>query len=185
MRLFTKIISLTTLAVALITTAVPAHAQVRQYTFSGDSSVSIGIPDGGSNGTIVFRAGGVVAAALSTNGLAVGLGAATNTPSFTLTQTNWIDGGTYTNLTGRSIQVFTPCKVTQAAVTGVASYQLQSASWCSNTFGGGTTAASAPVSYSNSLQLIITNGGVFIFTNISGGAGNSAAILPGGYFMVF
>lgn len=113
------------------------------------------------------------------------VGAATNTASFTLTQTNWIDGKLYTNTTGRTMFVWAPCFLTFAAVSGNASYNLEVTNTTTNFLSQTTSATSLAVKLTNSVYAYVPAGSTFAFTNRSAGAGDSAAILTGGQFMVY
>jgi hypothetical protein len=100
-------------------------------------------------------------------------------------QTNWIDGSLNTNLTGRPIYVITPCKLTTTGVSGNASYSLQVPGSVTNQFGIATIVTSIAMSYTNHVAAFVTNAGTFTFTNTSAGAGDSAAILNGGQYIVY
>jgi hypothetical protein len=131
-----------------------------------------------------------VVVTLSTNGGTVTtpsliVGAATNTPSFTLIQTNWIDGGTYTNVTGRTLWVMSPCTVTTGTgVAGTACYALKVPGQTTNFFAAGTLATSLAMPYTNTVQGFVPAAGTFIWTNLSSGTGSSAAIVKGGQYIV-
>lgn len=113
------------------------------------------------------------------------MGAITNVASFTLIQTNWIDGSLNTNQTGRPIYVVTPCKLTTTGVSGNASYSLQVPGQTTNQFGIATIVTSIAMSYTNQVSAFVPAGSTYTFTNTSSGAGDSGAILNGGQYMVY
>lgn len=112
------------------------------------------------------------------------MGAGTNTPSFTLVNTNWVSGQLYTNLTGRPIEV--KCQaILFAATTGVggaAQLGLQT---------NGVNMYSVLISPTattsvNDDRLIsgwIPSGVAFAFTNLSTGTGNTATSQWGQYLV--
>lgn len=113
------------------------------------------------------------------------VGNATNTPSFTLVNTNWISGGIYTNLTGRNLEVLGNVVLTTAAVAGYSQMALQAPGSVTNyasvisAIGGLTGAMTNAMS-----PVIVTNGGTFTWTNTSSGAGDSSTTF-GGQYIVF
>lgn len=112
------------------------------------------------------------------------VGNVTNTPSFTIVNTNWISGQLYTNLTGRPIEV--KCQaILFAATTGVggaAQLGLQT---------NGVNMYSVLISPTattsvNDDRLIsgwIPSGVTFAFTNLSTGTGNTATPQWGQYMV--
>lgn len=112
------------------------------------------------------------------------VGNVTNTPSFTIVNTNWISGQLYTNLTGRPIEV--KCQaILFAATTGVggaAQLGLQT---------NGVNMYSVLISPTattsvNDDRLIsgwIPSGVTFAFTNLSTGTGNTATSQWGQYMV--
>lgn len=136
------------------------------------------------NGT----AGVIKGSLLASNVTALGgiiIGNSTNTASFTTVFTNFIDGGLYTNATGRNIFVWTPCTFTPGTgVGGNATYAITVGGVVKSVFSSGTLATSLAMPETNAVSYLVTNGGAFAFTNLSSGTGSSAAILPGGYYEV-
>ena len=112
------------------------------------------------------------------------IGNSTNTASFTLTQTNFISGQLYTNLTGRPILVSANATLTLAAVSGYASMELLASGYLTNSSGMNSSASTIAESYTNTLSMFIPAGQKYTFTNLSSGSGNSAAVL-GGQLMVY
>ena len=120
------------------------------------------------------------------NAASIIIGASTNTASFTLVQTNWIDGGTYTNNTGRPIYVMTPCTVTPGTgIAGNATYALKIPNQTTNVLSIGTLAASLAMPQTNIVAGFVPSAGTFTFTNLSAGTGSTAAIVNGGQYMVY
>ena len=114
------------------------------------------------------------------------VGASTNIASFTLVQTNWIDGATYTNFTGRPMYVITPCTVTPGTgVAGNATYALKIPGQTTNVLSIGTLATSLAMPQTNIVAGFVPAAGTFIFTNLSSGTGSTAAIVKGGQYMVY
>lgn len=112
------------------------------------------------------------------------IGAATNVPSFTLVNTNFISGTLYTNQTGRPILVQVNATLTVAAVAGNSIMALEALGNNTNKVSMSTLLTSIAMSYTNMLSMWITNGGQYTFTNRSTGAGNSSGII-GGQYMVY
>jgi len=137
-------------------------------------------------GNVTFNVGGGGVTTAGLNATSLVIGASTNTASFTLVQTNWIDGGTYTNNTGRTIFVMTPCSVTPGTgVAGQATYALKVPTWTTNVFSIGTLSTSLAMPQTNNVQSYVPAGDTFTFTNLSSGTGSSAAIVKGGQYMVY
>lgn len=114
------------------------------------------------------------------------IGTATNVASFTLVQTNLIDGATYTNQTGRTIQVIIPCTVTPGTgIGGNATYALKVPGIVTNVLSIGTLATSLAMPQTNFIISFVTNSGTFTPTNLSTGTGSTAKILNGSTYMVF
>lgn len=88
----------------------------------------------------------------------------------------------YTNNTGNSIVVQAGVTNTSAAVAGQTYIALvvsnaNAMNWTTNSMAGTTTVlTSIGMTYNDSLSGVISNGGVFYFTNISSGTGNSASL---------
>lgn len=159
------------------------------YFKGGTTRGSIGDTSNGENPANIYAANliqgsnSTFLSANITNSLV--MGTSTNTPSFTIVQTNFIDGGLNTNQTGRTILVTAPCKLTTTGVSGNASYSLLIPGSVTNTFGISTIVTSIAMSYTNAISGFVPAGVVYTFTNTSTGAGDSAAILNGGQYMVY
>lgn len=105
-------------------------------------------------------------------------GASTN--GLVVISTNFISGQLYTNLTGSAALVQGLISLTTAAVTGDAEMDLQMSGANTNSFGISTTVAvSLAMNYTNLLSGVVSNGGTFVFTNRSSGAGNTATLSQG------
>lgn len=114
------------------------------------------------------------------------VGATTNTPSFTLVNTNWIDGRKYTNQTGRVMYVWAPCTETPGTgIAGNATYALLVPGVTTNMQATGTLAATLAMPATNCVFAYIPAGSNFTWTNLSSGTGSSAQILNGGQYMVY
>lgn len=99
--------------------------------------------------------------------------------------TNWISGALYTNTTGRTIIVAGNVVDTPASVAGTCLMNLQ----CAGTGTNAQTLVTVIGMLTNPLTngitpLVVTNGGVFTWTNLSSGAGN-ATTTSGGQYMVY
>jgi hypothetical protein len=154
------------------------------YLYCATNSTNLLIGTRQTNGTVQMIIGASNVMAFSTNGIVIG--PLTNKPSFTLINTNWIDGATYTNQTGRPIQVWAPCSMTPASIVGVSGYSLAVPGSTTNSFSQATLIGTLVMPVTNKVgPLWVTNSGTFTFTNISTGAGNYSAILNGGQYMVY
>jgi hypothetical protein len=98
-----------------------------------------------------------------------------------VTASNFVSGVWYTNASGRAQAVSAPVNIILAAVIGTASIQLQvdAAGGVSGTKVGeitiGTTGLTLSGSYFYSIVGFIPTGASYVWTNLSSGAGNSAA----------
>lgn len=103
-----------------------------------------------------------------------------NTNGLVVISSNWISGQLYTNLTGSAAIVSSLVSLTTAAVTGDADMDLQISGANTNRFGISTTVAvTLAQSYTNLLVGVVSNGGTFVFTNLSSGSGNTATLSQG------
>jgi hypothetical protein len=137
-----------------------------------------GAPSSGGSGSFSGTFTGTLATPLT-------IGAATNTPSFTFVNTNWISGALYTNSTGRPILVSGSVVLTTGSVVGYSQMALSVPGSVTNyasvlsAIGGLTGAMTNGIS-----PAFVTNGGTFAWTNSSSGAGDSSTTW-GGQFMVY
>lgn len=115
------------------------------------------------------------------------VGNATNTPSFTLVNTNWVSGALYTNNTGRPMLVSGGVVLTAALISGMSQMALAVPGSVTNYssfptttiiggFIGGVTNGMSPA--------WVTNGGTFNWTNTSTGSGDTSTTW-GGQYMVY
>jgi len=95
--------------------------------------------------------------------------------------TNYISGQIYTNSTGRMICIRQTWSLTTSPVNGQAQVDLlvdntQSGTWNTNDSAQITTtvAVSLALTDRRSLNTCVPNGGIYIFTNLTSGAGNIA-----------
>lgn len=110
------------------------------------------------------------------------IGNSTNVAIFTTTFTNFIDSNLYTNTTGRNLFIWSPCTFTPGTgIGGNATYAITVGGVIKSVFSSGTLATSLAMPETNAISYLVTNGGVYAFTNLSSGTGSSATILPGGY----
>lgn len=145
------------------------------------ANVSFGTTQNSYSGAVNIATGGTIT---TINGLIVGN--ATNPASFTLVNTNWLDGQLYTNNTGRPIQVWSPCTRTPASFVGVAGYSVRAAGVTTNDWALTTLVGTLVMPETNRVgPIYVPAGSNFVFTNISSGTGNSATIVNGGQYMVF
>lgn len=119
------------------------------------------------------------------NTTSIVVGASTNVSSFTLVNTNWVSGKLNTNNTGRIIHVICPCQITMTGVSGAANFSLVSAGNTTNALAQSTLITSLATSLTNEVSGYIAIGGVFTFTNLSTGTGDSGGPVNGGQYMVF
>jgi hypothetical protein len=113
------------------------------------------------------------------------VGNATNTPSFTLVNTNWISGAIYTNLTGRIMQVSGNAVLTTASVAGYSQMALQVPGSVTNFASVISAVAGLTGAMTNGMSpALVTNGGTFTWTNTSSGAGDTSTTF-GGQYIVF
>lgn len=124
------------------------------------------------------NAGNLTLGQLPTNVLPVSLAnlvaAATPTPP-----TNFISGTLYTNSSGVTKIVSASIQLVPAAVAGQAGMQLRVAGLLTNAVGFQTLVTTLAMSTTNQLSAPVPAGSTYIFTNVSGGAGDSSAIVPG------
>lgn len=113
------------------------------------------------------------------------VGNPTNTPSFTLVNTNWVSGKLYTNATGRPIMVIMPCQITMTGVAGNATFSLLVTGVTTNSLSMTTLITSLATSLTNQVSALVAAGGTFTGTNLSAGAGDSSATVNGGQYMVY
>ncbi len=111
-------------------------------------------------------------------------GLLTNLPPPVLVSTNWVSGKVNTNLSGRIQWVQTSVSCTAASIAGGAVVRLQSGTTQAGLatiaqFGMQTISGSLVVTNTGTVGGYITSGNVFSFTNLVGGAGDSAINLPG------
>lgn len=110
------------------------------------------------------------------------VGNPTNTPSFTLVNTNWISGQLYTNLTGRPIDVRGNVILTTAGVAGFSQMALRVSSVVTNYSSALSAVAGLTGSTTNGIApAFVPNGGVFTWTNTSSGAGDTSTTYGGQY----
>lgn len=107
------------------------------------------------------------------------LGNTTNVASFILTQTNFISGKVYTNLTGRPLQVTATAQLITAAVAGNAQLSLLISGYLTNTVNESTLGASPATTNTYFIGGIVPAGRTYSFTNTSSGTGDSATVLGG------
>jgi hypothetical protein len=137
-----------------------------------------GLPSSGGSGAFSGSFSGTLATPLT-------IGAATNTPSFTVVNTNWISGAIYTNQTGRPILVCGSVVLTTGSVVGYSQMALSVPGSVTNyasvlsAIGGLTGAMTNAMS-----PAIVTNSGTFTWTNTSSGAGDSSGT-SGGQYIVY
>lgn len=96
-----------------------------------------------------------------------------------LLQTNWVSGQLYTNTYGQPIEVSGNATLTVAAVAGNATMALRITGTQTNFSSMSTLVTSIAMSYTNYLAIKVPAGGVFTWTNLSAGAGNSASVNGG------
>lgn len=113
------------------------------------------------------------------------VGNPTNSPSFTLVNTNWVSGKLYTNTTGRPIMVIMPCQITMTGVAGNATFSLLVTGVTTNSLSMTTLITSLATSLTNQVSALVAAGGTFTGTNLSAGAGDSSATVNGGQYMVY
>lgn len=113
------------------------------------------------------------------------VGNETNNLCFTIVNTNWVSGQVYTNLTGRPVHVICPCQITMTGVAGAANFSLVSAGNTTNSLAQSTLITSLATSLTNCVQGYIPINGVFTFTNLSTGTGDSGGPVNGGQYMSF
>lgn len=110
------------------------------------------------------------------------IGAATNIASFTVVNTNWISGQIYTNTTGRPILVCGSVVLTTAGVAGYSQMALQCAGSATNYATVLSAVAGLTGVMTNAMTpLVVTNSGVFAWTNTSSGAGDTSGTWGGQY----
>lgn len=113
------------------------------------------------------------------------VGPATNTPSFTLVNTNWISGQLYTNLTGRPIEVTGSVVLTTAGVAGFSQMALQVNGVVTNYATVISAVAGLTGAMTNAISpAFVPAAGVFTWTNTSSGAGDTSTTY-GGQYMVY
>lgn len=108
--------------------------------------------------------------------------AATNI-AFTLTQTNFILNQVYTNTNTAPIQVSAMATIVTTGVSGNAGIALRVVNVQTNTVGLNTLVTSIAMNYTNMLSGFVPSLGVYTFTNISSGAGDSASVSGGQYII--
>lgn len=113
------------------------------------------------------------------------VGAGTNTPSFTLVNTNWVSGQIYTNQTGRPIEVKMPCQITMTGVAGNSTFALVVTGVTTNSLSMSTLITSLATSLTNQVSAWVAAGGTFTGTNLSSGTGDSSGTVNGGQYMVY
>jgi hypothetical protein len=125
--------------------------------------------------------------AVSTNGNVYASGTITGNGFAGMTNstglnTNWVIGAINTNSSGRAWLVGSDAALTPAAVVGAVNMRLEvsngNGSGRTNTVGFSTTALSIVMLYTNQVSGVVPSGYGFTFTNRSGGAGNSSALVP-------
>lgn len=148
-----------------------------------NSQLTENVPSGG---TFYWRNNGTTFANLDSSGqLNANGGGVTNVTALhsspVLTKINVSANQFYTNTSGFMQQLTGSETYTTAAATGDAAIQnvVTGIGGTSNNFVGVSTtvAVSLAMSYTNNFVLFITNGGTFCPSNISSGAGNSAAVV--------
>lgn len=150
-----------------VTNATNSQTFGNGLTNTGNGNVMVGT----TNSYIIFTNGGVK------------FNNPTNALSFVPTQTNWISGLLYTNLTGRPIGVQAGSAMANA-VTGVGSFaqmQLIITSIRTNVVAVGYGALTAGANANLMIEGYVPAGNTFIFTNTSGGTGNTATLTGGQY----
>lgn len=195
-----KIADLTSLANPAIAYLTNSILTIENTRITGGPGAADGIPDGlNATGLMTWRGGGIHVDVdggefeehILTNGIVGWKGPGSYIFAPQQGRTNWIGGQLYTNWSSGSWEVKGVSVLTEAAVVGGAVQQL----WVYNKSmaGGGlgttnqharqTTAATSAGTNAITLSAWIPPGYVFAFTNLSGGAGNSAIVKDGQYLI--
>lgn len=169
----------------LINTASTTSGQLVQFsdtqkTNTTPVSTGLGITNNASILSNNIVAGNGITITSGANGQLTLATSGSGTNGVTLINTNFISGNLYTNTYGYPIFVLSPVAITEAAVVGNSTIQLQVPGATTNQLSASTLITSIAGSITNIVAASVASGGTYVFTNLSTGAGNGSSIPNGG-----